>query len=134
MVTADTSVVVPSLASWHERHELAAPEVAEVERLPAHVVLESVSVLTRLPGGLAQPLSVAVEVMRLAFPGPLLMLPEGDYRDLFDALVDGGRGGGAVYDGLVAATARNHRATLLSLDRRAAPTYRAIGADVRMLA
>jgi predicted nucleic acid-binding protein len=41
--------------------------------------------------------------------------------------------GGAAWDGLIAATARAHDATLLTLDRRALPTYRAVGARLRLL-
>ena len=38
--------------------------------------------------------------------------------------------GGAVYDALIAATAREAGATLLTLDARAVRTYRAVGADI----
>lgn len=42
-------------------------------------------------------------------------------------------GGGAVYDALVAATAKATGAVLLSLDRRAERTYRMIGVDFEMI-
>ena len=41
--------------------------------------------------------------------------------------------GGAVYDGLVALSAAAHGATLLTLDRRALPTYRRCGVPHRLL-
>jgi hypothetical protein len=41
--------------------------------------------------------------------------------------------GGAVYDGLVAMSAAAHGATLLTLDRRAVPTYRRSGVRHRLL-
>jgi predicted nucleic acid-binding protein len=40
---------------------------------------------------------------------------------------------GAVYDGLVGATARHGGVELLTLDRRALGTYRAVGARVSLL-
>ncbi|MDN5896800.1 MAG: hypothetical protein L0H93_22615, partial [Nocardioides sp.] len=47
--TCDTSVLVPALISWHPEHEQCRHVVAGVDRLPAHVLLETYSVLTRLP-------------------------------------------------------------------------------------
>jgi predicted nucleic acid-binding protein len=44
--------------------------------------------------------------------------------------VDAGLRGGALYDALIAATALEHGATLLSADRRAREAYEAIGVDV----
>lgn len=46
---------------------------------------------------------------------------------LLAELTAAGLGGGAVYDAVVAATARDHGATLLSRDRRAARVYDALG-------
>ncbi|KJE22601.1 hypothetical protein FF36_03131 [Frankia torreyi] len=42
--------------------------------------------------------------------------------------------GGPAYDALIAFTATEHDATLLSLDQRAAVTYEAVGASVEQLA
>lgn len=134
LVTADTSVVVPSLAGWHEHHDLALRAIEEVDRLPAHVLLETLSVLTRLPGGLAQPLTTAVGLVREAFPEQVLTLPATAYDDLVGSLAGAGLGGGSVYDGLIAATAHHHGARLLSLDARALPVYRALGVDVGWVA
>jgi predicted nucleic acid-binding protein len=44
-----------------------------------------------------------------------------------------GLAGGAVYDGLVAATAREHRLPLITCDRRAESTYRALGVNYELL-
>lgn len=57
-MTADISVVAPSMAAWHEHHEVAPEAVGEATRVPAHVLVETVSTLSRLPGGVAQPLDV----------------------------------------------------------------------------
>ena len=40
----------------------------------------------------------------------------------------------SAYDALIAFTAVEHQATLLSLDQRATPTYEAVGATVEQLA
>jgi hypothetical protein len=42
--------------------------------------------------------------------------------------------GGPAYDALIAFTAAEHQATLLSLDQRATATYEAVGAIVGQLA
>ena len=46
----DTSLLVPALVGWHAAHEESRDALArEVTHLPAHVVLECYSVLTRMP-------------------------------------------------------------------------------------
>lgn len=49
------------------------------------------------------------------------------------ALAEAGISGGAVYDALVAAAAVHHGLPLVSRDRRALDTYRALGLDVEFL-
>ncbi len=44
-----------------------------------------------------------------------------------------GLAGGALYDGLVGAAARNHKLPLITCDRRAVPTYRLLGVDHELL-
>lgn len=134
LVTADTSVVVAVLSDWHEQHGRALAAAVAVTRLPAHVLLESASVLTRLPGGLARPLSEVVGALRTSFAGALLTLPEAEHWRFVNLLAEGGLGGGAIYDALIAATAIHHGAQLLTLDQRALPTYRAHGAEVVRIA
>lgn len=115
--------MIAALSGWHEEHHAALAAVSDVDRLPAHVLLESASVLTRLPGGLAQPLSKVLDALQHSFPGRLLTLPEPEHRAFVRRLAAADLGGGALCDGLVGATARHHRTPLLTLDRRArAPT------------
>jgi len=123
--------VVAALSTWHEHHAAALDATRDVERLPAHAYVESASVLTRLPGGLAQPLGRVLEVIDRSFPGPVLTLPPLAHRAFAATLAAAGLGGGALYDGLIAATAIHHDVPLLTLDRRAARTYLALDADVR---
>jgi hypothetical protein len=44
-----------------------------------------------------------------------------------------GRGGAPIYDALIGLTARDADATLISLDRRAKPTYELCGVEFRFL-
>jgi predicted nucleic acid-binding protein len=49
VIAVDTSVVVAAFASWHEGHRTAAAALARKPRVPTHVLVETFSVLTRLP-------------------------------------------------------------------------------------
>jgi hypothetical protein len=102
--------------------------------LPAHVVLESYSVLTRLPGGLAVPPTTAADVLRERFPAEPLSLPDAERRALVAKLAVAGVLGGATYDGLVALEAAAHEQPLLTLDRRAQDTYQRLGVGFRVIA
>ncbi|HZN71942.1 MAG TPA: PIN domain-containing protein [Micromonosporaceae bacterium] len=132
-LTVDTSVVIPALASWHESHSVARKACREVTGLTAHALLEAISVLTRLPSGLALAAAPAVSVVRRKFPDEPLSLTGAEFAALAERIAAAGLRGGQVYDALVAATAASRGARLLSLDTRAIPTYRAIGADYELL-
>jgi predicted nucleic acid-binding protein len=132
-VTADTSVVVPGTARWHDDHARADAALATVSRLPAHVLVESVSVLTRLPGGRALPVDAAVRLVRARCPGTPLLLDGVTVVELLERCAALGIGGGRMYDALVAETARHADHALLSLDQRAAPTYAALGVRLAAL-
>ena len=127
MIAVDTSVVVAGFASWHEAHESAAAVLTKGPRLPAHVALESYSVLTRLPPPHRPAADLVGEFLRARFPDPLLTLPGGKQASLLTHAIAEGIVGGAIYDALIAATARHAGATLLTRDRRAIPVYETIG-------
>lgn len=134
MIAIDTSVVVALFASWHEAHESAREVVPRTAHLPAHVLLESYSVLTRLPPPHRAPAEVVDAFLSDRFEPKLLTLPGNGYRSLLRSSLDHGISGGSVYDALIAATAKHAGAMLLTRDRRAASTYEAVGADFRVLA
>lgn len=127
MIAIDTSVVVAAFASWHEGHASAAAALARGPRLPAHAAVEAYSVLTRLPPPHRAAADVVEAFLATRFPQGLLALPAAAHRTLIRDVARAGLAGGAVYDALVAATARHARTTLLTRDRRAARTYEAIG-------
>jgi hypothetical protein len=68
------------------------------------------------------------------FTEPFLTLSETGYQELLATVAASQLLSGPAYDALVAFTAAEHDATLLSLDRRAATTSEAIGATVEQLA
>lgn len=123
-----------ALSGWHEHHAAAAEALESVVALPAHVMLESYSVLTRLPAGLAVPAGTAAGVLAARFPEPSLDVPGGDRAALVEVLAGAGVTGGASYDGLVALQAAAHEHPLLTLDRRALETYQRLGAAFQIIA
>jgi predicted nucleic acid-binding protein len=60
-------------------------------------------------------------------------LDAGDHANAPKRLALVGVKGGATYDGLIALTALEHDLELVSRDRRAARTYRALGARFRLI-
>lgn len=101
--------------------------------LPAHVIAEAYSVLTRLPGGLALPAAAASDVLTQRFDEPCLAMPASERDGLLPRLSAAGIAGGATYDGLVGLEAGAHGRTLITLDRRAQETYRRLGVPFRAL-
>ncbi len=133
MIAPDTSAVVAALLAWHNDHAVADAALAEDVVLLAHVELEAYSTLTRLPPPVRlEPEAVAAALAR-RFPGRRPVLPATARDRLVAELAEARIAGGAAYDGLIAVTARHHDCTLLTADRRAAPTYAAVGAKVRWL-
>jgi hypothetical protein len=126
-------VVVAALSAWHDRHEDAAAALADVAALPAHVLLEAYSVLTRLPGGLAVPPAAAADVLERRFGDAPLRLGARERRQVLGTLAAAGVHGGASYDALVALEARAHDRTVLTLDERARQTYARLGVAFRVV-
>ncbi|MDN5750227.1 MAG: PIN domain-containing protein [Pseudonocardia sp.] len=134
MIAIDTSVAVPALSAGHPDHAAAhALVAAERPWLPAHAAIETYAVLTRLPAPAGVPVGHAAQLVVRNFDGRILHLPEGELCPLIEQLAAAGISGGATYDALIAATARAADATLVTGDRRAAPTYAKIGAAVRLI-
>ena len=133
MIAADTSVVVASLASWHDGHDAAWRAITGGVRLPAHCLLEAYSVLTRLPPPHRFEPRVARHLLRSTFPDAPLTLDAALHGSLLDRLVEAGVSGGAAYDGLIGITAAHHDALLLSRDQRAAGVYGRLGVLFEMV-
>ena len=112
----------------------AAAALEEVDVLPAHVLIEAYSVLTRLPSGLAVAPTLAAEVLAGRFSQSPLRLGDTEREGVLQTLAAAGIFGGASYDALVALEAKAHARTLLTLDERAQSTYRRLGVDFTVIA
>ena len=130
---ADTSVLVAAFASWHEQHEVARRAVRAGVGAVGHVLVETYSVLTRLPEPHRAPPELARDFLLAAVKGDPLQLDAAAARALPGRLHECGVTGGATFDGLIALTAAAHDATLVSLDQRAADTYRRCGVRFELL-
>lgn len=134
-VAADTSVIVASFASWHEHHALAFSAVGRVDTLIAHCLLETYSVLTRMPAPhRMSPDIVALYLDKNFDKTEVVALPAAEQRTLVGECVARGLAAGAVYDALIAATCAHAGLKLLTLDGRARQTYALFGVDHELLA
>ncbi len=86
--------------------------------------------LTRLPPPHRAHPSIVHAFITERFTEPFLTLSEAGYQELLATAAAEQILGGPVYDALVAFTAAEHHATLLSLDQRATATYEAVGVMV----
>ncbi len=73
--------------------------------------------------------ALILEALQRGFPKPWLALSDSDQRSCLGKAVEEGLRGGALYDALIAMTAAKHGAKLISADRRARPTYEAMGIE-----
>ncbi len=122
----DTSFAVAALDATHEGH--ASCRAALVGRRPAlagHAAFETYSVLTRLPIPLRLTPAQASTVLAAAFTDVCWLTPEAS-TSLRGELAELRIAGGSVYDALVGRAAATNARTLLTRDRRAERTYRAL--------
>lgn len=130
----DTSVVVPLLSQAHSQHaQVTAWLAGRTAHLPGHVLVESYSVLTRLPASSRVTPADAAQLLQVRFGGVLHLSREGAER-LPVRLAALSVAGGATYDALVALTALEHGIVLGTRDQRARGTYAAVGASVEVVA
>jgi len=129
----DTSVAIALVVEDHEAHA-AALEALRGRRLglAGHAWFETYSVLTRLPGPQRRSPADALALLANNFPAT-------GFLDTSAAAALGaevarlGISGGAIYDALVGATARQHGRVLISADARARAVYEALGVQVELL-
>jgi predicted nucleic acid-binding protein len=126
-------VLIPALVAWHPQHDVARQALDKnLTALAAHVLVECYSVLTRLPAPHRFSAQDAGALLS-ALDVKMVALPAGRHRAMLAALAEAGVRGGAVYDGVVAATARHHDLHLLTRDRRARTTYDSLGVAYTMV-
>lgn len=128
----DTSAAIALMVEDHDAHVATLDAVRGRQLgLAGHAWFETYSVLTRLPAGLRRSPADALRLLVGNFPASRF-LGEAETADLGAELVGLGVSGGAVYDALVGAAARQHRRPLVSADARARPVYDALGVDVEL--
>ena len=129
----DTSAAIALVVEDHDAH-VATLEAVRGRRLglAGHAWFETYSVLTRLPAGLRRSPADALRLLAGNFPATRF-LGETETADLGGELAGLGVSGGAVYDALVGAAARQHRLPLVSADARARPVYEALGVDIQLI-
>ena len=133
MIAVDSSVIVAGFASWHELHVPALEILNNEPTVVGHAMLESYSVLTRLPAPHRAPTGIVRGFLAERFPQRPLVLEPAKMREFVLDLDRIGIQGGAVYDALIAATAANQSAELVTCDTRAAATYKVVGCRHRMI-
>lgn len=131
-MACDTSVLVPAMIRWHPEHAVCVAALETVTTVPAHVLVECFSVLTRLP---APHRLSARDAAALVGGLPLepVSLPAADVPALVQRFAERGIRGGSAYDALIAATAVHHECALLTRDRRAAATYDRVDASYHLV-
>lgn len=124
-VAIDTSVLVAAMQSWHEAHERAVEALGRALEeppvvVPLHALVETYSVLTRLPKPLRLSPERAFDLLDRTLRGKA-DLPSLDGAAAFDLLAgfrDRELAGGSVYDAVIAEAAlRAGARRLLTLNR-----------------
>jgi len=132
MKLADTSVIVAAAQGWNPANGVAREALAGCRRAISHTLLETYSVLTRSPS----PFRIDAETVHAWLSAQFtaeVSLPANSHLETLSRLHSLRISGGAVYDGIIALTASNLRATLLTLDKRASATYVKCGVKFQLL-
>ncbi len=133
MIAPDTSVLVAGFATWHEAHQSATRALNRGVHLVAHAVVETYSVLTRLPPPHRVAPAVVHAYLADVTSADFLTLDARPHRELISFLAAHNVAGGATYDALVATTAKAAGATLLTRDRRAVRTYELLHVEYELV-
>lgn len=132
-VLVDTSAALALVQRESPFHRAARNRLLPCHRgMSGHAAVELLSVLTRLPPPQRLSPAAALRLEVTNFPASRFLSATGT-GDLLREFAAVGLTGGAVYDGLVAAAAREHELPLITCDRRAESTYRALGITYELL-
>jgi predicted nucleic acid-binding protein len=129
----DSSVAIAAILADEEAHELAEDALKRCTRTIAHVATETYSVLTRLPPPHRLLSADAAAIIDARLPSTYITLDASMYAKAPGRLAGAGISGGATYDGLIALTALSSDLELLTRDRRAERTYRALDVPYKLL-
>ncbi|MFN8088932.1 MAG: type II toxin-antitoxin system VapC family toxin [Mycobacterium sp.] len=129
----DTSAALALVQQENPFHRTAKTRLLACRRgMSGHAAVELLSVLTRMPSPQRLSPAAALRLEESNFPESRY-LSATDTRALLREFAAAGLAGGALYDGLVAAAARNHKLLLVTCDRRAETTYRLLGVTYELL-
>jgi len=132
-VLVDTSIAVPFVLEDHDFHDPVVEAMGgRTLGLAGHAAFETFAVLTRMPSPARRSPASAARLIEWNFP-ETRWLGSQAAADLAESLGLLGLAGGAVFDALVAAAAREHNLILATRDLRATRTYRAIEARVEFV-
>jgi predicted nucleic acid-binding protein len=133
VVLLDTSAAIALLVEDHEAHAVTLEGVrGRLLGLSGHAWFETYSVLTRLPGAQRRSPADALRLLDHNFRASAF-LGDAESVELGREIARLGVSGGAVYDALVGAAARQHGRRLVSSDARARPVYEALGVDLEVI-
>lgn len=130
---ADSSIAIPALLDGHPAHDEAADALAACAATIAHVAIETYSVLTRLPPPNRADAHTTAELLAERLPSTFVALSASDYTKAPARLAGADVSGGGTYDGLIALTALHHDLEIVTRDRRAERTYRALDVPYKLL-
>lgn len=130
---ADSSVTIAALVADHEAREPAEEALKRCTRTIAHVAIETYSVLTRIPPPRRLASIDAAALIEARLPSTHATLNASNYAEAPTRLAGAGISSGATYDGLIALTALEHDLELITRDKRAERTYRALGVPYQLL-
>lgn len=134
VVGVDTSVAIPLLVTTHTAHVAVVDWWAGRKiALSGHALVETFSVLTRLPGDVRLTPADAARLLVSRFASPLLLDPT-DSAQLPTLFADLGVAGGSVYDAVIGLAAARNGCVLATRDARAKITYEAVGVEVDVVA
>ena len=132
-VLLDTSAALALVQRESPFHRAATARLLPCRRgMAGHAAVELLSVLTRLPSPQRLTPATALRLSATNFPASRFLVTT-DTGELLREFAAIGLAGGALYDGLVAAVAREHQLPLITCDRRAESTYRALGVTYELL-
>jgi predicted nucleic acid-binding protein len=129
----DTSIAVALAVAGHDDHHAVRTVIGDRScGLSGHAAFETFSVLTRLPPPNRRTPHAVARLLAHNFPGSRFLSADGAQR-LHARLASLGIAGSGVCDALVAAAAAEHGIPLVTRDRRAAETYRALDIDFELI-
>jgi predicted nucleic acid-binding protein len=110
MIVADSNVIVSALLDWHQFNPRALPAINraladDVLILPQHVLIESYSVMTRLPAPRRVLPQQAFGLLHETFGSCHIISMSAEHTWQFVRERDDRTSGGALYDALIAVTA-----------------------------